>query len=86
MQLVFYKLQELKIMFSIQWCSQGQNVKAKAKAWTFEAKAKAWTFEAKAFKHTARAETNIHSTSDKSGHELNFDCFCLDCYLLFNYV
>ena len=73
MQLVFYKLQELKIMFSIQWCSQGQNVKAKAKA---------WTFEAKAFKHTARAETNIHSTSDKIGHELNFDCFCLDCYLL----
>ena len=31
-----------------QWCSQGQNLKAKAKASTLKAKAKAWTFEAKA--------------------------------------
>ena len=46
-------------VISEQWCSQGHNLKAKAKAsslkaktkakaWTFEAKAKAWTFEAKA--------------------------------------
>jgi len=54
-----------------QWCSQGKNLKAKAKASSL--KAKAWTFEAKAkaivprpiaFKHTATTEIKICSTSD----------------------
>ena len=31
-----------------QCCSQGQNLKAKAKAGTLKAKAKAWALEAKA--------------------------------------
>jgi len=37
-------------MHVLQWCRQGQNLKAKAKAkaWTFKAKAKAWGSEAKA--------------------------------------
>jgi len=52
---------------SIQWCSQCQNIKAKAltfesKAWTFESKAwtfesKAWTFEAKAWTFESKAWT-----------------------------
>jgi len=37
-----------RLIYILQWCSQGQNLKAKAKAWTFKAKAKAWTFKAKA--------------------------------------
>ena len=59
-----------------QWCSQGQNLKAKAKAkastlkakakaWTFEAKAKAkaWTFEAKAIGPSAKAFNHIRPQS-----------------------
>ena len=57
-----------------QWCSQGQNLKAKAstlkakaKARTFEAKAKAWTFEAKAIGPSAKAFNHIPPQSS-SGH------------------
>ena len=77
-----------------QWCSQGQNLKAKAS--TLKAKAKAWTFEAKAFEAkaigpSAKAFNHIPPQS-RSGHtqyiwqpvrignELNFDCFCLDIH------
>jgi len=49
-----------------RWCSQGQNIEAKAKATNLIAKAnaKAWTFEAKAFKHEAIVELQIRNTSD----------------------
>jgi len=57
------------------WCSEGHNLKAraKAKASTLKTTTKAWTYESKAighkaeaevFKHTAIEEIKIRSTSD----------------------
>ena len=61
---------------TMQWCSQGQNVKEKA--WTF--KAEATTISPKAFMHMAREEIKIQP--DRIGSKLNFDCFYLDIHLL----
>ena len=63
---------------TMQWRSQGQNVKEKA--WTFKAEATTISPKAKAFVHMAREEIKIQP--DRIGSKLNFDCFYLDIHLL----
>jgi len=46
----------------LQWCSQGQNLKAKASS--LKAKAKAWTFEAKAIILADRTVTSLTQRKD----------------------